>query len=43
MGVKLFGGTGYLTMDPKNVESILLTNFEGLNLLHMFFVKDLQF
>ncbi|OQE24807.1 hypothetical protein PENFLA_c009G03510 [Penicillium flavigenum] len=28
MTFKLFGNQGYLTADPKNVESILLTNFE---------------
>ena len=30
MTFKLFGNQGYLTADPKNVESILSTNFEGM-------------
>lgn len=30
MTFKLFGNQGYLTADPKNVEAILSTNFEGL-------------
>ncbi len=25
----LFGGKGYLTFDPKNLEAILSTHFEG--------------
>lgn len=29
MTFKLFGNQGYLTADPKNVEAILSTNFEG--------------
>jgi hypothetical protein len=29
MTFKLFGSQGYLTADPKNVESILSTKFEG--------------
>lgn len=29
MIVRLFGGEGYLTTDPKNIESILTTRFEG--------------
>lgn len=31
MTFKLFGSQGYLTADPKNIESILSTNFEGSN------------
>lgn len=27
--VKLLGKVGYFTTDPKNLESILLTRFEG--------------
>jgi hypothetical protein len=29
MELHLFGNVGYLTADPKNVEAILHTNFEG--------------
>ncbi|CAI7620885.1 unnamed protein product [Penicillium bialowiezense] len=32
MTFKLFGNQGYLTADPKNVEAILSTNFEGIML-----------
>ena len=27
--VKLFGATGFVTFDPRNIEAILSTNFEG--------------
>lgn len=29
MKLHLLGNVGYMTTDPKNVEAILLTNFEG--------------
>ena len=30
MKLHLFGDTGYLTTDPKNIEFILSTGFEGM-------------
>lgn len=33
MAVKVLGNVGYATTDPKNVESMLTTNFEGLIVL----------
>lgn len=30
--VKLLGRVGYFTTDPKNLEAILCTNFEGKNM-----------
>jgi hypothetical protein len=30
MEIVLFGNVGYLTMDPKNIEAILSTKFEGM-------------
>ncbi|MCJ1462095.1 hypothetical protein MMC07_000695 [Pseudocyphellaria aurata] len=32
MELKLFGAVGYMTIEPKNVEAILSTKFEGMNL-----------
>lgn len=31
MKLHLLGNVGYMTTDPKNIESILQTNFEGAN------------
>lgn len=31
MKLHLLGNVGYMTTDPKNVEAILNTNFEGAN------------
>ncbi len=33
MRIRLFGGDGYVTIDPKNIEAILSTHFEGLCVL----------
>ena len=27
--IRLFGDAGIITLDPKNVEAVLVTNFEG--------------
>ena len=32
--VKLLGTVGYFTTDPKNIEAIVSTNFEGVYHLH---------
>lgn len=31
MELKLFSTVGYMTIEPKNVEAILSTRFEGMN------------
>lgn len=31
MELKLFGAVGYMTIEPKNVEAILSTRFEGMS------------
>lgn len=31
MELKLFGAVGYMTIEPKNIEAILSTRFEGTN------------
>lgn len=35
MELKLFGAVGYMTIEPKNVEAILSTRFEGMNQVTM--------
>ena len=32
MELKLFGNVGYLSIDPKNIEAVLSTRFEGMQL-----------
>lgn len=34
MELKLFGAVGYMTIDPKNVEALLSSRFEGMIVLN---------
>ena len=40
--VKLLGNVGYFTTDPKNLEAILSTHFEGKIISRNFFVYSKQ-
>ena len=42
MKLHLLGNVGYMTTDPKNVEAILQTNFEGANRCHITSISSVK-
>lgn len=38
----LFGATGYISTDPRNIEAVLSTNFEGENTQSPYFVSPIS-
>ena len=41
MEIRLLGNVGYMTIDPKNIEAILSSRFDGMNSLRGIATKNI--